>query len=130
MTRRRRRHQCPDVTPSYVSPCGPLSATPQWSDSGGWDDPSTYEAIQLANIDGEPGDELIGRSSVGIWVEKVIAGQWRMPGTADGGVALPLSDDRGWNAPQYYSTIQAGDVNGDGAEELLARAGDGLHLYR
>jgi hypothetical protein len=33
-----------------------------------------------------------------------------------------LSDGAGWAQPQYYSTIQLADVNGDGRAELIARS--------
>ncbi len=46
-------------------------------------------------------------------------------------IALPeLSDGTGWKQPQYYSTIQAVDVDGDGQSEVLARWIDGLSIYR
>jgi hypothetical protein len=46
-------------------------------------------------------------------------------------VALPqLSDGMGWRKPQYYSTIQTVDLDGDGQSEVLARWIDGLSIYR
>ena len=39
-------------------------------------------------------------------------------------------DRDGWNQPSQYRTIQSADLNGDGKAELLARAADGVHVYR
>jgi FG-GAP-like repeat len=126
------RAACPDLKPSYTSACGPQFTLPQWSDAAGWEQRSSYYTIQPANVDGEPGDELLGRSPVGVWVERFDAarGQWGLVGTSEGGLALTLPDVDGWNRPEYYETMQAADVNGDGAAELLIRGKDGLHTYR
>ena len=43
---------------------------------------------------------------------------------------LPLSDFLGWAAPQYYTTIQAADLDGDGAAEILGRAAGGLFAWK
>src|SRR5262245_59949606 len=53
------------------------------------------------------------------------------PPTASPGVVSnpPWSDTGGWNLPQYYSTIQLGDVNGDGKLELLARDSGGMETW-
>jgi hypothetical protein len=40
-----------------------------------------------------------------------------------------LSDANGWNAPQYGSTIELGDVNGDGALDVCARASAGYMCW-
>jgi FG-GAP-like repeat len=123
---------CPETSASYEGPCGPLFTTPQWSDQSGWSAPSAYETIALARLGGGSREDLIGRDSSGLWVEQFDAqkGQWQLLGSADGGVALPLPDRDGWNQPSQYRTIQTADLNGNGQAELLARAADGLHVYR
>ena len=125
------RAACPDVKPNDLSSCGPLFTLPQWVDASGWDKPSSYETIQTANLDGKPGAELLGRSPVGLWVERYdsAAGQWALAGTAEGGVALPLPDSEGWAQPNSYLTLQTGDLDGDGAAELLLRGKEGLQVY-
>jgi hypothetical protein len=123
---------CPETSPSYDGPCGPLFTTPQWSDHSGWSSPSEYETIQLARLGAESRQDLIGRDSVGLWVERfdTATGQWRLLGSADGGVALPMPASEGWDRPSQYATIQTADLDGDGQYELLARAADGVHVYR
>lgn len=34
-----------------------------------------------------------------------------------------------WLNPEYFETIQTGDVDGDGVDDLIARDASGLHLY-
>jgi hypothetical protein len=123
---------CPESKPSYTSACGPLFTMPQWSDASGWDQPSSFSTIRLANVDGAPGDELVGKDSVGVWVEHYDAnrGQFALVGTAEGGVALSLPNTDGWNKPEYYETFQTADVDGDGKADLLLRGKDGLHVFR
>ncbi len=41
-----------------------------------------------------------------------------------------LQDLAGWNQPQYYSTLQSADINGDGQNEIVARDQDGLHIWQ
>jgi hypothetical protein len=49
-------------------------------------------------------------------------------------VALPNSnvwrDVDGWGAPQYYRTIQLGDVDGDGRMEIVGRASNGVNVLK
>lgn len=106
----------------------PAFALPSWAD-GVFHTPDAYSTIQTGDMDGDGDDELIGRGPVGIEAYEfdTTKGQWMPlypggdPALADGGI---------WEEPQYYATIQLGDVNGDGADELLAREADGLHVWR
>jgi hypothetical protein len=130
--RRAQTDKCPESSPAYDGPCGPLFTTPQWADQTSWSSPSAYETIALARLGGASQESLIGRDSTGLWVARfdAKAGQWRLLGSAEGGVALALPDQQGWNRPSQYTTIQTADLDGDGEPELLARAADGLHVYR
>ena len=132
---------CPEASPSYTDACGPTFVLPGWGDADGWSDPSQYSTIQLADVNGDGRDELIGRNDEGleIWWFDTSVGQWRPQVDANGTpVALtafaspapgetPATD---WTKPEYYSTIQTADLNGDGASEILARFADGMHVYR
>ena len=122
---------CPEARPDYDASCGPTFTLPQWSDAAGWASSGTSVTIQAANLDGVGGEELIGRSPVGIWVERFnsATGQWQMVGTETGGVALQLPQSEGFGEAQYADTIQTADLDGDGRSELLLRGSDGLRVY-
>ena len=44
---------CPSADTSYTGNCGPMFAVPSWTDAGGWNDPSQYSTIQLADVNGD-----------------------------------------------------------------------------
>jgi hypothetical protein len=94
-----------------------------FGNAGGWEEPGYYSTIQAGNVDGRPGEEIYGRSAAGIQV-------WTYDATAHDWVRLPdldaFGDAGGWGYPEYYSTIQSADVDGDGKDEIVARAVTGL----
>jgi hypothetical protein len=122
---------CPESHPTYTGVCGPTYTLPQWSDLGGWDRPSSYSTIQLAQLEGHREDDLIGRDANGIWVEQFnpSSRQWELQASPEGGLALNLTNAKGWTQPQYYETIQTADVTGSGQSDLLARGAAGLHTW-
>ena len=103
-----------------------LPPTPAWGDMGRWDQPQYYATIQLADIDGDGQAELMGRWAGGILVNHFdrATDSWvaRRPGP-------PLSDNAHWDRPQYYTTIQFADIDGDGQAELVARGPDGIATW-
>jgi hypothetical protein len=103
-----------------------LPPTPAWGDIGGWDQPQYYATIQLADIDGDGRTELIGRGPSGILVNRfdTASHAWiaKNPGP-------PLSDTAHWDQPQYYTTIQFADIDGDGQSELVARGAGGIQAW-
>lgn len=42
---------------------------------------------------------------------------------------IPWTNSSGWSRAQYYETIRAGDVNGDGKAEILARSAHGVDTW-
>lgn len=64
---------------SYTGNCGPTFTVPAWGDGGGWTDPSQYSTIQLADVNGDGRDELLGRNDQGLEVFHfdTATGQWR-----------------------------------------------------
>src|SRR4051812_28914716 len=103
-----------------------LPPTPAWGDIGRWDQPQYYSTIQLADIDGDGRAELIGRGPGGILVNHFdpASHAWvaKHPGP-------PLSDTAHWDQPQYYTTIQLADIDGDGQAELIGRGVEGIEVW-
>lgn len=94
---------------------------PPLDDDSGFDRPMYYSTIRLLDLDGDGRDDLCAR-----WNDSVRC----YPSTGDSfGDAIdgpPLSNDSGWSAPHYYGTIRTGDVDGDGTDDLCARASRGM----
>ncbi|MCC5952536.1 MAG: VCBS repeat-containing protein [Acidimicrobiia bacterium] len=97
--------------------------SPAWSDDAGWDYVSAYSTIQTGDITGDGTAELIGRGPEGLEIyswDGANSGWFQLYSDAS------FADAHGWDEPQYYETIQTGDVTGDGSAELLARGAEGL----
>jgi uncharacterized repeat protein (TIGR01451 family) len=137
---------CPQVSPSYTGPCGPTFVLPGWGDAGGWTQPEQYETIQLADVDGDGKDELLARTPAGVEVQvfDTTLGQWRPQIDASGKplivtafadpppltTANPKPPATDWTLPQYYDTIQAADIDGDGRTEIVGRSASGLIEFK
>ncbi len=109
-------------------------------DTDGGKLPAYYTSLQAANVDGDRRQELIGRDDVGISVYKLRSGTWSRMNR----FSSPFTDELEQpdcpftspgttcfgTGPAYYGTIQLADVNGNGREELLGRASDGVRTLR
>jgi hypothetical protein len=86
---------------------------PAWSYASGWDDHQNYRTIQTGDINGDGQAELLARdiNKIQIWRYDGLAAWTHLP---DGPA---WSDASGWDALQYYETIQTGDISGDGRAE-------------
>ena len=117
----------------------------QLGDAAGWTDASQYSTIQLADVLGEGRDQLIGRGPGGIeiWEFDTTVGQWRPAVDANGDpmiltefadpppltAANPDPPDTDWALPQYYTTIQTGDLLGTGRPQIIGRSAHGVIVF-
>ena len=98
---------------------------PAWSDQGNWDNPQYYWTIQFADVDGDGKGDLCARDATGIVCEisngDGFGAEIRGP---------DWGDAQGWAKPQYYSTIQFADIDGDGKADVCGRAAAGLVCWK
>jgi murein DD-endopeptidase MepM/ murein hydrolase activator NlpD len=90
-------------------------AGPDMADAGGWNAPRYFATFRVADITGDGNAEVCGRGYSGIVC-------WPFDGAGFGDeISGPAwSDENGWGAAQYYTTIQAagarGGVSGSGGQ--------------
>ena len=123
-----RRCENVEVSGSSESYANPGFALPSWGDIH-WTDPGKYETIQLADITGDGKPELLGRNFNGVEAHEfdAVTGNW-LP--LYEGPDPVLSDAEGWDPPEYSSTIQTAQLDGQGGEELIARGSGGVIAWR
>lgn len=105
-----------------------FGAPTRWStnfgENAGWGVPKYYETIGFPDVDGDGRDDVCGRGSAGIHC-----------GLSTGAGFAPtyvwttaFSDANGWGAnASYYSTIQYGDIDDDGRDDVCGRGVAGLN---
>jgi FG-GAP-like repeat len=121
---------CPDrghPDADYLCPFGPTYLIPALTDLGDWDRRPHYQNLLYGDLDGDGADEMVARGQAGTEVYRFRpgTGQWSQ---VDIDPVLP--DRAGWDKPQYYRTVQLGDVDGDGRDELAARSPKGVIVFR
>lgn len=94
------------------------------SDELGWDAPSRYGTIRMADVDGDARMDLCARAAEGLRC-------WLSTGA---GFGAPIegpawSDEAGWGRPEYWSTIRLVDVDGDARADVCARAAAGVQCH-
>ena len=99
-------------------------AGPGWSDAQSWNGAGYASTLQLGDIDGDGKADICGRAAAGL--ECHLSDGHGFPTAISG---PPWSDGEGWNEAQYYSTIQLGDVDGDGKLDACARGWAGIECY-
>lgn len=110
----------------YLSTGSGFSSTeirgPGWTNTGLWNLPQYYSTIRFPDINGDGRADVCARDNAGI-VCYVSTGA----GFSTTQIRGPVwSDAAGWNSPEYYSTIQFPDVNGDGKADVCARSSSGI----
>lgn len=96
-----------------------------FSDANGWNDPRYYSTIRYPNVDGDANhrSDVCGRGSGGIWC--AVSNGSTFTNLANW--QSEFSDASGWYLPQYNSTIQFPDLNGDGKADVCGRGIAGIY---
>jgi FG-GAP-like repeat len=97
---------------------------PAWSDDKGWGSIQRYGTIRFPDIDGDGKADVCGRDASG--VQCFLSNGSGFPTSVTG---PGWSDASGWDQAPYATTIQFGDLNGDGKEDICGRAAAGLECY-
>lgn len=96
-----------------------------WSDELGWDDPNNYATIRMGDVNGDGLADVCGRSNTDFRCALSDGSSLQAAAVWQAG----LSDEAGWDAPGYYTTIRLADVNGDGRDDLCARDASGFGCW-
>lgn len=90
-------------------------------------DPSRYESLEFGDVDGDGDEDACARR-----VEAIYCALAQGDGTfAAATLWHPnFGDDDAWGAPQYGTTIQMYDLDGDGLADLCGRGGLGIYCVR
>lgn len=110
--------------PSTGAGFGAPWTLPDFADALGWDDPSRYGTIRMADVDGDARVDLCARAAEGMRC-------WPSTGAGFGSPfeGPEWSDASGWSRPEYWSTIRLVDLDGDGRADLCARAAAGVRCH-
>ncbi|MBK6922964.1 MAG: phosphodiester glycosidase family protein [Deltaproteobacteria bacterium] len=98
---------------------------PALTDDDGWDDPTRYGSLRMGDIDGNGRADLCARDATGVrcFLSQGVGLDTEIAGPA-------LGDEQGWSKPEYGSTLRLADIDGDGRDDLCARAKAGLMCWR
>ena len=96
----------------------------QFSDANSWNaGPQYYSTIRLVDVDGDGRSDVCGRGFAGVDCALSTGASFGSLNVWQG----QFSDGNGWaSGPQYYSTIQFGDLDGDGRSDVCGRGYAGL----
>lgn len=98
--------------------------TSQFTDSQGWNtQPSHYGSVHFADLDADGRADVCGRHVLGIVCAKSTGTGF---GTPSFWLTSEFSNAAGWSPTQYGSTVQLGDINGDGRADVCGRAIGGI----
>src|SRR5581483_9337750 len=101
-----------------------------FSDDNGWADRRYLTTLRFADVDGDGRADICGRGSHEIQCFLAGAEGGGFPPSARyAGGLTAFSDDNGWGASSYASTVQLADINGDGKADICGRGSGGLRCF-
>lgn len=108
---------------------------PPFSDANGWSTPGLFQTIRCADVNGDGKDEIIACGFDGIigyeYDNNESSPTYRQFTALPRGIIPPdWIESQLWTQPQYYTTFQYGDIDGDGREELVVRLASGIYTYK
>jgi GH25 family lysozyme M1 (1,4-beta-N-acetylmuramidase) len=92
-----------------------------WSNAGGFDADNVHETLRAGDVNGDGRADFCMRSATGVvcQVSKPSGGWASISGPG-------WSNAVGWGAAKYAQTIRLADLDGDGRDDLCARAAKGI----
>ncbi len=108
-----------EFSPSKIN----LGKPGEFSDEQHWAT-GYFRSIRLADINGDGKADIIGRDAEGVHVAL-------STGSGFGNEELwssEFSDNKGWKAPEYSTTLRCADVNGDHKADLIIRSQLGIRV--
>ncbi|MBX7079499.1 MAG: phosphodiester glycosidase family protein [Nannocystaceae bacterium] len=97
---------------------------PAWSDDSGWWDYANASTLRWGDLDGDGDTDLCARANAGIR-----CAPWTGDGFGEAFAGPALADDSGWGSIRFFSTLRLADVDGDGRDDLCARAAAGMRCW-
>jgi MYXO-CTERM domain-containing protein len=97
---------------------------PALSNDSSWNEVEYWSTLRMPDVNGDGKADLCGRAAAGLRC-------WLSEGTSfsEAIIGPELSNEKGWNKVQYYSTLRFADLDSDGKDDVCARSSAGLRCW-
>ena len=96
--------------------------TIDYANASNWNAPAYYKSVHFADVNGDGLADVIGRGAEGMWVALSNGSSFKQTTLW----SSSFSDANGWNASKLQSSMQYGDIDGDGRADVAGRNGEGV----